>query len=256
MKTALIGHTGFVGSTLLRQAAFDDLYHRKNVEEIAGRHYALAVCAAAPAEKWKANQEPEADRANIGRMLTAVERARIDQLVLISTVDVYPDPVGVDEDTPIDPDAGHAYGRNRLWIETRLADRFDATILRLPALFGPGLKKNVIYDFLHDNQLDRIPAQGVFQFYPLSRLWSDVERARGARLPLANLATEPVSVREIASEAFGIEFDNPQRTAAPRYDFRTLHARVFGGRGRYVMTREEVLAALRAYVESEGWVRP
>lgn len=258
MRTALVGHTGFVGSNLLRQTSFDDLYRSTDIHEIAGRCYSLVVCAGAPAEKWKANRDPEADRAGIERLAAAVQRAEIDELVLISTVDVYPEPVGVDEATPIDPQAGHPYGRHRLELEHRLRARFRTRVLRLPGLFGPGLKKNVVYDFLHHNALDRIPAEGVFQFYPLARLWADVGRVRAAGLELVNLATEPVSVRELAREAFGLELAGPipSDAPAPRYDFRTRHAALFGGRGGYLLSRDEVLDALRRFVESQGWRRP
>jgi nucleoside-diphosphate-sugar epimerase len=256
MKTALVGHTGFVGSNLLRQTSFDDLYRSTDIDEIAGRRYALAVCAGAPAEKWKANRDPEADRAGIERLLAALERAEIEELVLISTVDVYPEPVGVDEATRIDPAAGPPYGRHRLELERRLAARFPTRVLRLPGLFGPGIKKNVVYDFLHHNALERIPADGVFQFYPLARLWADVGRVRAAGLELVNLATEPVSVREIAREAFGFEFESPAGLPAPRYDFRTRYAGLFGGRDGYLLSREQVLDALRRFVDSQGWRRP
>ena len=49
MKTALIGSTGFVGGNLQRQAAFDDGYHSRNIESLAGKSYDLIVCAGAPA---------------------------------------------------------------------------------------------------------------------------------------------------------------------------------------------------------------
>ena len=180
----------------------------------------------------------------------------IAHLVLISTIDVYPEPVGVDEDAPIDPTAGNAYGCHRLLIERRLSARFETTILRLPGLFGPGLRRNVIYDFLHDNAVDRIPADSEFQFYPLMRLWADIDRVRASGLRLVNFATEPVSVREIAREAFGFEFENPRIESSPFYDSRTRHATVFGRDGAYLVTRSEVLAEIRRHVESEGWRRP
>ncbi len=49
--------------------------------------------------------------------------------------------------------------------------------MRLPGLYGPGLKKNVIFDFLHDNDVHKIDSRGVFQFYDTTRLWRDLEIA-------------------------------------------------------------------------------
>src|SRR3954462_10163963 len=100
MTRALIGATGFVGGTLLRQSSFSDLYHSRNIDEIRGRSYDLVVCAGARAEKWKANQDPETDRAAIARLSRPLAEARRGVGVLISTIDVYPEPVAVDEDTP------------------------------------------------------------------------------------------------------------------------------------------------------------
>lgn len=58
---SLIGFSGFVGSTLLKQSSFDDLYRSTNISEIEGKSFDVVVCAGAPAKKWIANREPEAD---------------------------------------------------------------------------------------------------------------------------------------------------------------------------------------------------
>ena len=72
------------------------------------------------------------------------------RLVLISTVDVYQKPVGVDEETVIRTEGLQAYGMDRLLLEKWVRSRFpDALIIRLPGLFGKNLKKNFIYDFIH-----------------------------------------------------------------------------------------------------------
>ncbi|MEO6876905.1 MAG: pyridine nucleotide transhydrogenase, partial [Gemmatimonadaceae bacterium] len=64
-SAALIGHTGFVGSNLLRQHGFEATFNSANIEQIAGRSFDLVVCCGAPAEKWKANAHPERDLDNI-----------------------------------------------------------------------------------------------------------------------------------------------------------------------------------------------
>ena len=84
----------------------------------------------------------------------------------------------------------------------------------------------------------------------------DVETARRHGLPLVNLATEPVSVREVARRAFGIAFENPKATTAARYDMRTRHAALFGGSGPYVASRTEVLDGIAAFVAAERGRRP
>lgn len=251
MSTALIGATGFVGGNLLRQAAFDDRFRSTDIDRIRGRYYDLVVCAGAPAEKWKANLDPEADRANLGRLMDALAEVRADHLVLISTVDVYPAPVDVDEATPIPDGEGSAYGRHRLELERFAAERFAATILRLPGLFGHGLKKNAIFDFLTDNQVEKICPDSVYQFYHLDRLWEDVQAVRAAGLPLVNLATEPVSVRDVVRAAFRREFENPQAPPPARYDMRTRHAAAFGRSGPYIESAGEVLARIARFVA--GW---
>src|ERR1035438_6640114 len=102
MASALIGHTGFVGGTLLRQRGFDDLYRSVNIGEIAGKEYDLLICAGAPAAKWKANKEPEEDRRNLLSLMEALGKTRARTAILISTIDVYASPAGGYEDTPID----------------------------------------------------------------------------------------------------------------------------------------------------------
>jgi nucleoside-diphosphate-sugar epimerase len=250
-SAALIGHTGFVGGNLLRQRPFDALFNSKNIEDIVGRSFDLVVCSGARAEKWKANAEPERDREEIERLTRALMQVRAQKLVLISTVDVFLNPVDVDEDSPVATAGLHAYGRNRRLLEEMVASRFDALIVRLPALYGDGLKKNVIYDFLHDNDVRKIDSRGLFQFYDVDRLWGDIRVALDNGLELVHLPTEPVSVADVARGAFGLEFTNEVAATPARYDVRTRHAALFGGTGNYIETRAQQLASIAEFVARE-----
>ena len=176
MSSALIGHTGFVGTNLRAAVPFDVLVNSTNVEELRGRSFDLIVCAGVRAEKWKANQNPDADRAGIRALTDALEGVTAKRFVLISTVDVYPNPIAVDEATPIDPAQTSAYGRHRLELELFARARFETLVVRLPGLFGPGLRKNVVFDLLHGNQVEKIHPGGVYQYYNLDRLWADAPR--------------------------------------------------------------------------------
>ena len=251
MPDALVGFTGFVGGNLLRQRRFDDLYNSRNIESIAGKEYELLVCAGAPAEKWKANRDPETDHANIQRLLTSLQQVRARHVVVVSTVDVYPAPVGVDEDTLIDRNACHAYGKHRLMLEEALAHQFQTTIVRLPGLFGKGLKKNIIFDPLHDNLVQQVHCESVFQFYDLEHLWTDVETARRGGVSLVNFATEPTSVGEVAAAGFGRVFANRPESPPARYDFKSRHASLFGGHSGYLYNKQQVLSGIAAFVAAE-----
>ena len=68
-------------------------------------------------------------------------------LVLISSIAVFADSRGRCEDDAPDTDGLPAYGRNRLQLEQWVREDFnDALIVRLPALYGAGLKKNFLFD--------------------------------------------------------------------------------------------------------------
>lgn len=256
MQSALLGHTGFVGGTLLRQHRFDDLYNSSNIEQLAGKSYDLVACAAAPGVKWKANKEPEQDLASIRRLMAPFETLKARKVVLISTVDVYPNPSAVDEGTAIDRAADGAYGRHRLLLEDFLRERFDTLVVRLPGLFGVGLKKNVIFDILTNNRVDQIVPNAVFQFYDMQHLWAHVQMAQRAGLQLANFAVEPTSVHDVAWEGMGVRLPAAAQPNAPRYDMQTRHAAVFGGSGAYLADQRAVLAGIQDFVTKEGWVRP
>lgn len=258
MTDILVGWSGYVGQTLLRQRGFDLQYRSTDIEGIRGREADLVVCAGAPAAKWIADRDPEADRAKLEALAGHLDQVRARRVVLISTVDVFADSRGADEDS--DPDAAEPgpYGRNRRWLERWTAERFPgALIVRLPGLVGPGLRKNAVFDLRNDNNLAAIDARGVYQFYPMVNLWSDIRTALGAGLELVHLTAEPVSVAEVAREGFGRAFDNEVAGRMPAaYDLRTRHAPLFGGQGAYQYSKRESLMAIRAYAQSEPPSKP
>ena len=67
--------------------------------------------------------------------------------MLISSIAVFADSRGCCEDDAPGTDNLPAYGRNRLQLEQWVREDFpDALIVRLPALYGVGLKKNFLFD--------------------------------------------------------------------------------------------------------------
>jgi nucleoside-diphosphate-sugar epimerase len=248
----LIGHTGFVGGNLRKQSVFDDCYNSTNIKQILGRSYDLLVCCGVSAVKWQANRFPAEDRAAIDQLLENLAFVTATRTILISTVDIYPTVEGVDESFDPHGRPNHAYGTNRLHVEDTIQQLFGQShVVRLPALFGPGLKKNVIYDLLHDNCLDAIHPQGSFQYYDVRRLWLDLQIVVRNDLRVVNFATGPIKTCEIVQRYFpGKQIASP----APRpaaYDMRTQYADYFGGSGGYIYSAEQVLADLGDWIQQD-----
>jgi hypothetical protein len=212
----------------------------------------VAICAGAPAQKWIANREPDADRQKIEGLITHLKSMTCKTFVLISTVDVFMTPIGVDETTSVDEVGLHAYGLNRRLLEKFVESHFsNYLIVRLPGLVGPELRKNVIFDFLNDNNLHAIDSRGVFQFYPMVNLWYDIQTALDAGLKLVHFTAEPISVADVSAQGFGKPFEQAQVNNPGRYDMRTRHAHLFGGSGHYQYSRRETIQAVRSYAQSE-----
>ena len=248
----LIGHTGFVGMSLKKQHYFDACFRSTDIQDIGNHSYNLLVCAGAPAKKWLANQQPDQDRATISKLINALSSVRCERFILISTVDVFKKPMGVDESSSVETAGLHPYGLHRRELEKFVEQQFpSALIVRLPGLVGPGLKKNIIYDIHNQNELSKVDSRGVFQFYPMVNLWADLQRLMGLRVQLAHLTAEPISVSEVSEEGFGQSFTNRVADPPLTYDFQTKLAAELGGIGRYTYSKRETLQAIRAYAQTE-----
>ncbi len=188
MTDALIGHTGFVGSNLARQMHFDEFYGARGIEGIKGPFFDTVICAAAPGNKWYANENPNEDFDAILWVLARMRWAHAKTHILISTVDAI---------SPRDP-----YGKHRADLENMAEFYFGATVIRLPALFGPGLKKNALYDLMHGQRLDEITPNAIYQWYPLRRLGEDIGRIREKGIRTINLVSEPIAMEEIRARFF------------------------------------------------------
>jgi hypothetical protein len=246
---ALIGHTGFVGGTLLRQRDFDATFNSRNIGTICGGRFGQIVCAGVSAVKWQANKDPEADWRSIKRLMDCLTHVSAEHFVLISTIDVYRDPVGLTELDAPPIDGLHPYGRHRLALEAFVAERFPSyTIVRLPALFGAGLKKNALFDLMTRNMTDRIIPNAAFQWYPLRRLGSDLSTIVGGGLRLINVTAEPVTMEAIRTRFFPEVVIAEPVASPPLYDLRTVNDALLGGRDGYHLDAASMFQEMAAFL--------
>lgn len=150
LSIGVIGHTGFVGSELLRSLPNAHGFNSKNVTDAEGARFNILYCAAAPGSMFQANKHPDRDAERIQALIASLKNMRAEQFVLISTIAVlerfdggYTEADCVYQD--IVP-----YGSNRRRLEEFCQAHFPrCLIVRLPALFGTGLAKNFIFDLLN-----------------------------------------------------------------------------------------------------------
>jgi len=254
----LIGHTGFVGGLLARQRRFDACLASPSIGLLRGASVRHLVCAGVSAVKWKANRDPEADFAGIMRLWEVLETVRAERVTLISTIDVLDDPERATDERASATGATGAYGSNRRWLEIKVQERFPISlVLRLPALFGPGLKKNALYDMAHRNLLEKVHPESLFQWYDVAWLSEDIDRAWAAGLPLAHLFPEPVRTRAIRDAFFpGLEIGaEVAGQPAPRYAAGTRYAGVFGrgGAGPFLADAGVMMGRIGMFLRQERW---
>jgi hypothetical protein len=94
----------------------------------------------------------------------------------------------------------------------------------LPALFGNYFKKNVLFDLLNDNQINKINYNSKFQWYNLDNISMDINKylnITNDKICIANLFTEPIETYELLNffDKTSLDVDTNSDTAV--YDFST-----------------------------------
>ena len=178
MTHAIIGWSGLIGQELVSQITENViLYNSSNIQDISGKSFDTVYFCGLPAEKWRINQNPENDLQNLMNILSILPFMKCERFILISTIDVLDTTMGGNEDSLYY--ATHSYGKHRQMMEEWVqATQKSWNILRLPGLFGKGLKKNILYDLLFQNTIQNICLDSTFQWYNISNLLYPQKRAQ------------------------------------------------------------------------------
>jgi len=253
INNAIFGYTGLVGTHLLKNFYFNHLYNSKNINESVNKIFDNIIISCIPAVKWVANKFPEKDNQTIENIKEVFKTIKANKVILISTIDIY-DNINnkSNESTIIDFNNNHTYGRNRYLFEVFIKNHFsDVLVIRLPALFGNGLKKNIIYDLFTNNNVDKIYINSKFQWYNLEWLNEDIEVCIKNKIIECNLFTEPLETNQI-TELFP-EYNytnNPSNYFY--YDNTTINHKYFkNGNNGYIRNKNIVYQALKKLIENK-----
>ena len=254
MTKCIIGYSGFVGGNLLLQKKFDNFYNSQNINDIRNLFFDELYFCGIPAVKWYANQNPIEDTNNIENIIDILKTVKVNKFILISTIDVYENINSQDnEDYNCDYKNNHIYGKNRYIFENFIKNNYENTyIVRLPALFGYGLKKNIIYDLINNNQINKISINTKFQWYNLDWLSNDIEIMFKNNIYLCNFFTEPLETYEII-KLFNfpiILFDQKNNT---EYNLKTKYHQIFNSNiNDYIRTKKEVLDDIIEFINYQN----
>jgi sugar phosphate isomerase/epimerase/nucleoside-diphosphate-sugar epimerase len=228
---ALIGYTGFIGSYLRTQILEPcDLYNSKNISDISNKHYDLIYICGLPATKWKINKYPNEDLDNMLQLQYYLSTCSANTVILISTIDIYSKHYlhqnEDDENITEEP-----YGKHRFMMENYITETFtNSYIIRLPGIFGFGLKKNIIYDFLNNNNVHTINPFNIYQWYYLEDLMNDIIYIRNndtifkSKKKIINLFSEPIKVLEIINMCFPhLSNQYTHSETIIKYDYRSKY---------------------------------
>jgi nucleoside-diphosphate-sugar epimerase len=163
----IVGGRGLLGSAFVRACERTGrpfaILDRENYANYIGQHCELLINANGNSRKPLARERPLEDFDSSVRSVRATLcDFHFERYIHLSSCDVYPDcsqPAFTNEDVLLDPAAQSPYGFHKHLAE--LCVRHNAAnwiILRCGGFVGPGLKKNAIYDILHERPLWLDPA--------------------------------------------------------------------------------------------------
>lgn len=262
---ALVGYTGFVGSNIYVRASnrIEGVYDTQNIEKAYGLEPDVLVFAALRADRQLAQRAPYEDYEQVLEAQRNIKKINPTKLVLISTTDVYKNPVGVDEENSVfavgsekaDQEGILPYNLNRYYFEEWARKTYpELLIMRLAQPYGLNAKVNSLKDFADESIVKQIDSKSKYQFYPLSRIWEDIQTALAEKLSLVNLTSEPVTAGELYNCLTGknlksaFDKDSSKRILTTN-DVMTIHAEKFGGSGNYICQKSEILGSIGQFAD-------
>lgn len=265
---ALIGYTGFVGSNIYVRASnrIEGVYDTQNVEKAYGLEPDVLVFAALRSDRQLAARAPYEDYERVLEAQRNIKKINPAKLVLISTTDVYKNPVGVDEENSVfavgsdradktEKTGVIPYSLNRYYFEEWARKNYpELLIMRLARPYGLNPKNNFLKDFTDESFIKQLDSKSKYQLYPLSRIWEDIQTALAEKLPVVNLTSEPLSAAEIYQSLTGktikaaSEKENAKKLLITE-DVMTIHADKFGGSGNYICSKKEILGSIKQFAD-------
>lgn len=250
VKKILIGDTGLIGTALKDSINFDFSFNSKNINSFSDfnfdRYDLYLSCL--PATKWIVNQNLENDIKNINQILNIICKYKYLNIILISTIDVYCESEKYVNENDAPNIKTFNYGSNRYLFEllvTQFIKYESIKIFRLPALFNKNIKKNILFDLINNNNVDKINENSCFQWYDLKNLHKDIiffsKNYKNDKT--FNLFPEPIETKEIIR--FFPQHINKMQNHAQRIEYNFKSKYFDSG---YIKDKQTVLSEINTFI--------
>lgn len=222
----LIGSTGLVGTELKKHIRFGLKYTSKTIAQLPLAKFDTLYISAPSGNRMAAAADPDHDAESVDIIIKCLNQTQVQRVVLISTVDTQHAP-----ETP--------YGANRLRLEQAIKSLPKFHILRLCTLIDPNINKNILWDLKHRMYLDSIVGNTQRQYYPLNRLYNDIQAALIQDIREINLVSEPVLDKDIVAQ-FYPDLVIPDGITCVNYNVTN--------KKQYTISREQILKDIAVYL--------
>ena len=223
-NNGLIGYNGFIGSIVKSLFKFDEFYNRSNIFDLPNSEFDLLVCAAPTGNRWFVQENPMDDLDFILTLIDHLRKTKIKKFILLSTIDVIAKPNTV-------------YGMNRKilegWVKTNL-DNYS--IIRMPTLIHPNIRKNILYDLKHKQWLEKLNPESTVQYYDLTKLKTDINYVIDNDIQELNLFSEPIKNQEVVDRFFPGTQIGAQCVAVQTYDIKP-----------HLFSKQEIFSSMEKY---------
>ncbi len=239
----ILGANGFIGSHLV--SVFPDAVRITRESSLIRGKIETLFIAAPTSRKYQVNRFPSEDLVDVNNILKLIHSSnRIDNIVLVSTIDVYSNLESSSEISECKSEL--SYGGNRHFLETQLSLLgSNLKVCRTGGLFGRGIKKNLIHDLVNRRTefLLDYNMESTYQWLPVDFFIKELLDFSHSELSLKNIVGEPISVKAVV-QAGGFKFDFSMNGELKSYDVISNHA--FNG---YSLNSEAVLCELNQYLQ-------
>lgn len=130
----------------------------------------------------------------------------------------------------------------------------DNGFYKLQKIDSETIKKELKEKFksLGFTALNFTDSRSIYQFYPLDRLWNDIEICLKNNIKLWHPATEPISSRELYQYIMKKDFINELSATPFYYNYKTLYSDIFNGKNGYILNKKQVLKDIEKFIINYG----